>query len=47
MLFHDEITETLKMIEKDLLDIRTVTLGIDLRDCIHPDPQLMAKNIND
>ena len=47
MLFHDEITETLKMIEKDLLDIRTVTLGIDLRDCIHPDPQLMAKKIKD
>jgi uncharacterized protein (UPF0210 family) len=46
MLYHhEEILETVRMIQHDLLDIRTVTLGIDLRDCTHPDPQLMAKKI--
>lgn len=35
MLFtHREITETLRMIEADNLDIRTVTLGISLLDCV-------------
>ncbi len=48
MLYHhEEILETVRMINHDLLDIRTVTLGLDLRSCIHPDPQLMAQQIKD
>ena len=30
-----EILETIKMIEEEKLDIRTITMGISLRDCSH------------
>ena len=33
MLSNLEILETLDMINKDNLDVRTVTMGISLRDC--------------
>ena len=29
----DEIIETIRMVQAEQLDIRTVTLGISLRDC--------------
>ena len=32
-----EIFETINMISHENLDIRTITLGISLRDCAHPD----------
>ena len=32
-----EIQETIKMIDEECLDIRTVTMGISLLDCIDPD----------
>lgn len=48
MLYHhEEILETVRMIHHDLLDIRTVTLGIDLRSCIDPDPRVLAANIKE
>ena len=31
------ILETIKMIEEEKLDIRTITMGISLLDCIDPD----------
>ena len=31
------ILETVKMIEEEKLDIRTITMGISLLDCIDPD----------
>jgi len=32
-----EILETIQMVRMEHLDIRTVTMGISLRDCCHPD----------
>jgi uncharacterized protein (UPF0210 family) len=32
-----EIIETIRMVQMEKLDIRTITLGISLRDCAHPD----------
>jgi uncharacterized protein (UPF0210 family) len=47
MLRPFEIIETLKMIEKENLDIRTITMGISLRDCCHPDIDISCKKIYD
>src|SRR3989337_2193852 len=32
-----EIVETIRMVQMENLDIRTITMGISLRDCSHPD----------
>ena len=32
-----EIIETIKMIQEENLDIRTITMGISLRDCCDSD----------
>ncbi|MCC7461381.1 MAG: PFL family protein [Gammaproteobacteria bacterium] len=32
----EEILETVKMVQMENLDIRTITMGISLRDCAHP-----------
>ena len=40
-----EVTETNKMIEKENLDVRTITLGISLLDCIDSDLQRLQENI--
>ena len=32
-----EVSETNKMIEQENLDVRTITLGISLMDCIESD----------
>ncbi|OCL27758.1 hypothetical protein U472_04190 [Orenia metallireducens] len=46
MLFNTgEILETVKMIESENFDIRTITMGISLRDCSHPDIEILNKNI--
>ena len=37
MLNPSDIFQTLDMIDKRHLDIRTITMGISLRDCGHPD----------
>jgi hypothetical protein len=38
MLIHpEEILETIRMVANQHLDIRTVTMGINLRGCCHPD----------
>lgn len=34
------------MIKTDNLDIRTITMGIDLRDCMHPDISSFNRNIH-
>lgn len=43
----NEILETIKMIEKEKLDIRTITMGISLLDCTHPDPDIACQKIYD
>ncbi|MBE6478372.1 MAG: PFL family protein [Propionibacteriaceae bacterium] len=40
-----EILETIEMIEEYRLDIRTVTMGINLLDCADPDPQTACERI--
>lgn len=40
-----EILETIKMIDRENLDIRTITMGISLRDCADPDPEACRNRI--
>lgn len=40
-----EVNETNKMIEKENLDVRTITIGISLLDCISPDLETLKTNI--
>lgn len=47
MLSNHEILETLDMINKDNLDVRTVTMGISLRDCCDSDPKKACEKIYD
>ena len=47
MLNRHEITETLHMIEREHLDIRTVTMGVSLRDCAHGDAKRAVERIYD
>jgi len=42
-----EVIETNEMIEKENLDVRTITLGISLLDCIDSDLETLKKNIFD
>ena len=42
-----EIMETIRMVESENLDIRTITMGISLRDCVHEDINVAAKKIYD
>ncbi|MGQ9512924.1 DUF711 family protein, partial [Thermodesulfitimonas sp.] len=45
MLTIHEILETIKMIQEEKLDIRTITLGINLRDCADADPRVACRKI--
>ena len=42
-----EILETIRMVQTENLDIRTITLGISLRDCCHPDIDVVCEKIYD
>ena len=42
-----EVIETNQMIEKENLDVRTITLGISLLDCISDDMKRLERNIYD
>lgn len=43
----EEILETIQMVESENLDIRTITMGISLRDCVHSDIKKMGQKIYD
>lgn len=45
MIDSSEILETIRMIREEHLDVRTVTLGISLRDCSHPDARAAQDRI--
>ena len=45
MLNYNEILATQDMIEKRHLDIRTITMGINLLDCCDPDPERCCEKI--
>lgn len=47
MLTMQEILETIKMVQEEHLDIRTITMGISLRDCGHPDTETACSRIYD
>lgn len=47
MLTIQNILETNRMIEENKLDVRTITLGISLRDCAHPDVTVFCRNVYD
>ena len=47
MLNQSDILQTLDMIDHQHLDIRTVTMGISLRDCAHPDIGECARRVYD
>lgn len=40
-----EILETIKMVSEQHFDVRTITIGIDLHDCISPDIDQLNQNI--
>lgn len=44
-LTSEEILETIEMVRMENLDIRTVTMGISLRDCSHPDIDVFNQNV--
>ncbi len=43
----EEILETIKMVQMENLDIRTITMGISLRDCAHPSLAAAAQKAYD
>ena len=47
MLNISDIMQTVNMIDHQHLDIRTITLGISLYDCAHPDIKTCARKIHD
>ena len=47
LLNTSEVMETLQMIEEENLDIRTITMGISLRDCTDRDPARVRQLVRD
>ncbi|MFO7951592.1 MAG: PFL family protein [Bacillota bacterium] len=47
MLTIEEIMETIKMVQEENLDIRTITMGISLRDCQSDDHKISRRKIYD
>ena len=47
MININEVLETNKMIEKENLDVRTITMGINLLDCADGNLDVLCKNIYD
>ena len=42
-----DILETINMIREEHLDVRTITMGISLRNCSHPDAKIAATKMYD
>ncbi|MBR2668072.1 MAG: PFL family protein [Oscillospiraceae bacterium] len=47
MINTHEILDTIHMIDQEHLDIRTITMGVSLLDCAHPDPKEACRRIYD
>lgn len=45
MISKREVLETIKMIDTENLDVRTITMGISLRDCVSSDAKACCDNI--
>ena len=47
MINTSEILQTVRMITEEKLDIRTITMGISLYSCAHPDKKQLYQNVYD
>ena len=47
MISISEARKTNEMIKEENLDVRTITMGISVLDCAHPDTQTMCRNLYD
>ena len=47
MINTSEILQTVRMITEEKLDIRTITMGISLYACAHPDAKTLYTNVYD
>ena len=47
MINFSEVAETNAMIERENLDVRTITMGISLLDCADSDPVRLREKIYD
>jgi uncharacterized protein (UPF0210 family) len=47
MINKGEILQTIDMIDQQHLDVRTITMGISLRDCCHPDINICSEKVYD
>ena len=47
MINTSEILQTVRMITEEKLDIRTITMGISLYECCHPDKKILYNNVYD
>ena len=47
MIANTEILETIKMIQEENLDVRTITMGISLLDCMDTDIDKSCKKVYD
>ena len=47
MIETGEILQTMRMIQEENFDIRTITLGINLLDCSYPDANVCARRVYD
>ncbi|NLV87217.1 MAG: PFL family protein [Clostridiales bacterium] len=47
MINKGEILQTIEMIDQQHLDVRTITMGISLRDCCHPDINICSEKVYD
>ena len=47
MINTSEILQTVRMITEEKLDIRTITKGISLYECVHPDKKILYQNVYD
>ena len=45
MLRTEDILSTIRMLQSENLDVRTVTMGIDLNECAAPDVKLMCRKV--
>jgi len=45
MIRPNEVIETIRMIQEEYLDIRTITMGISLRDCSHSESRVAREKI--
>jgi uncharacterized protein (UPF0210 family) len=47
MIHSSEILETIRMIEQEKLDVRTITMGISLLECVDENPERLSRKVYD